>query len=414
MSSIKIGAICTPKNHPYQCFNTEIKIAGFAQMTPPLLVVSEIQNYRKEYDTENGQLKPQQAKCVYYSHKTHKFESYWLNIEQLKVITIDLEPVDHISNNEITVTTDTKDLANSGVQYFKSTSIEVIKKKFLNNIVVLKSCDYELGKQKTTFEKNNQSESRKINGHLDFLPPVLTVTDVIMNDEKIIHNKNTGMPNKICSNFLLKCKYYNPSTGGFSEHSLPIEVVNLVEVETENTFTTVNKCITQKLFIKQPLKSEIVLEGTNNLEHTYIQPLELIFNHYKYKLKYFDFFKNSYSEISLSDLDLQNKMLSLDNIVLLKIPEYNKKKEEFDKVEDYDFVIGEFYRITYKDTFDRITRRIILVKEFIKNKIVIADCLLRNGEERHFRIKDAILKVEILEQEIFENQIDVENLQKVN
>ena len=129
----------------------------------------------------------------------------------------------------------------------------------------------------------------------------------------------------------------------------------------------------------------------------------MVFNHYKYKLKYFDLFKNKYSETDLSEVDFKRNQISFDDFILEKVPEYKNDKQDFTSVKDYEFEIDKFYRITYNDVMGKVTRRVIFIKEFIKEKIVIADCLLRNGEERHFRIKDGILKIEALNSVFFED-----------
>ena len=79
---------------------------------------------------------------------------------------------------------------------------------------------------------------------------------------------------------------------------------------------------------------------------------------------------------------------------------------KFVTIEGDVFIVNQFYRIVYKDAQDRITERVIYITDFIKNKVLIADCLLRNGEERHFKIhKDNLLKIEILEQDFFNDVV---------
>lgn len=402
MSSIKIGAIFSLKNHPYTIGNTDVKISALAQMTPPLLVVTEILNNTKEFDTETGERKHKQIKCVFYSHKTHKFENYWFNPEQLTPITENniTSKLSTDDYNLVEIKTGDEDVLKSiGIENQKTKSLVDLKKEFLNCQVILKSCDYELGKQKSTFEKNGTKSAQKINAHLDFVPPVLTVIDIKQNDEKITHNPKTGNQKKISSFFLLKCKWYNPSLGTFSEDFLPIEAVNLIpeipSVSEVSTLILSNKLL--RLSLEKPLK----LESGKVLNHTYIQLIDLEFNHYKYTLNYFNFFSNSYDKIDLSKVDLSAIHISLDDIILEKIPEYDKIEQVFTSIKGFEFKNDNYYRITYSDILGKITKRVILVKEFIKEKIVIADCLLRNGEERHFKIDKSILKIEALDSKYF-------------
>ena len=405
MSYIKIGDIFSLKNHPYTTENTQIKISALAQMTPPLLVVTEILNSSNEYDTETGEKKSKQVKCIFYSHKTHKFETYWFNPDQLKAIKKKYEiNGDSINLHEKSGEVNTKDeidLNNLGIEAPKNESLFKLKKHYLNRQVILKSCDYELGKQKSTFEEKENKSSQKISAHLDFLPPVLTVIDVKKNEDKIAYNPKTGNQNKISSFFLLKCKWYNPSSGGFSEDFLPIEAVEIIPDVL--SIDNVKTLIADKSLFRLDLEKPIELEGGNKIYHTYIQATDLVFNHYKYKLKYFDFFKNKYSDTDLSEVDFKRNQISFDDFILEKVPEYKNDKQDFTSVKDYEFEIDKFYRITYNDVMGRVTRRVIFIKEYIKEKIVIADCLLRNGEERHFRIKDGILKIEALNSVFFED-----------
>ncbi len=237
----------------------------------------------------------------------------------------------------------------------------------------------------------------------DFLPPVLTVIDVKYNEEKIGYNHKSGNLKKITSVFLLKCKWYNSLSGNFSEEFIPIETVQ--KIEKENHLEIISKLISNKSFFRNTFKDHIVLKSGLVLNHSYIQPIELIFNHYKYKLKYFDFFKTKYSEIDLSEINLSGLnigIVELNDLITEKIPEYKPNLEDFTNVEDFVFEKDKYYRITYKDLQDRITKRVIFVKEFLTKKVLIADCLLRDGEERHFRLKKGgILKVEVLDSKYF-------------
>jgi hypothetical protein len=143
------------------------------------------------------------------------------------------------------------------------------------------------------------------------------------------------------------------------------------------------------------------LDSKLELRQTLIQPTELIFNHYKYKLKYYDFFKSVYLEVDIFKIINMN-FIDLEDVVIHRTPRYDVAKSDFITVDNFVFNISEFYRITYKDAQDKISKRIIYVTDFIKNKVVIADCLLRNGAERHFNLKkESILKIEELDQKIF-------------
>lgn len=395
MKRIKLGDLYSLKNHPFEESLTDIKIAALASMTPPILVVSEILNTPKEYDSETGKEKDKQIKCIFYSHKTHKFENLWFNSKVLKKIL-----QQENEENEIEPNGEIKTSISAKIEYPNSHSLEEIKEKFLYTQVILKSCDYELGKIKSTFIKTDNKSTEKINAHLDFLPPVLTVIDVKLNDEKISYNSKTGNLRKLSSVFLLKCKWYNPLSSFFSEEFIPIETIQ--QIKPSDSLETISQLIDDKELIRQNLKEPITLESGLELYHTYIQPNHLKFNHYKYELKYYDFFKSKFSEMDLTDFKIDDDNVKIDDFILEKVPDYDPIEQKFTSVNNFSFNEKTYYRITYKDTYDRITVRIIYVKKFVPKTIIIADCLLRNGDERHFRVSESsILKVEIINQKFF-------------
>lgn len=393
MPKIKLGDLYSLKNHPYELGLSDVKIAALANMTPPIFVVTEILNSLKEFDYETVKEKFKQVKCIFYSHKSHKFESLWLDIRHVKPIKKQgEEDIILDKNDEINTSSETENV--------RPISIEDVKKTFLNNQVILKSCDYELGKLKTTFVKTDNKSSQRVNSHLDFLPPVLTVIDVKNNEEKVGCNAKSGNLRKITSKILLKCKWYNPLSGGFSEDFIPLETVEMVKNITN--LEMISTLILNKTFFRNVFENHIELESGKIFHHSYIQPIELVFNHYKYRLKYFDFFKTKYTEIDLSEIIFENDVVGLNDLIIDKIPDYKTNIQEFTTISDLVFEKNKYYRLTYKDQQDRITRRVILVKDFIAKKVIIADCLLRDGQERHFRLKEgSILKVEILESKYF-------------
>lgn len=396
MNTVKLGHLYSLKNHPYDADIIDVQIAGYAAMSPPILVISEILNSPTEYDSDSGEVKPKQVRAIYYSHKSHKFENYWFDIKQLKsLIANQCVETDLHNNGEINTLVDKASI----LEYNKETSILEIKKKFVGNQVILKSCDYELGKKKISESINNSKKSKTINSHLDFLPPVLTVIDVKKNEEKNNYNPKTGNLRKISSVFILKCKWYNPMSGGFSEDFIPIDTIQIIE--PTNILSSISHLINNKTFIKQNSSNALVLESSEVLNHTYIQILSISFNHYKYIIEYFDFFRQKKSYIDLSTIIIGSNHISLDDLILTSIPKYDDQSKKILNVEDFVFTPGNYYRITYKDMHERITKRIIYVKLFVKKTIVVADCLLRDGSERHFRIKDAILRIEKLNQNYF-------------
>ena len=287
--NIKLGDLCSLKNHPYEKDVKKVQISAFASMTPPILVISEILNPPKEHDIETGLPKSKQVRGIFYCHKNHRFESIWVNLRELKLIK-ENELITNSKGNDKEFGNEEEVITRGFIlqKFPRSSSLESMKEKFLNKQVILKSCDLELGKLKTTFSQTDSKPSQTVKAHLDFLPPVLTVIDVKINDEKITFNPKSGNLKKISSAFLLKCKWYNPLQGSFWEDLIPVEAVDVVDIAT--TVEQVSRLIDTKEFIKQDLKEELVLESGVILQYTYRQPTKLVFKHYKYLVIYYDFF----------------------------------------------------------------------------------------------------------------------------
>lgn len=398
MFTLKIGSLCSTLNHPYTFNNSNVKISGLAQMTPPIMVIIEILNPDFKFDSESGELKKQQVKCAFYSHKSNKYESLWFMSDQLKLISS--QPLEE-GTDDPKISENDNALRNSGIAYLKDFNLKELKLDYINKRVIFKSCDIELGKKKITFEEQQGKERIRTSAHLDFVSPVMTVLDVKLNDEKIKYDGKTGYQKKITSNFLVKCKWFNPHSNAFSEDFLPIESIEIVESQTE-ILEKLN--INEKILIKHP--HSITLRSSNlKVDFTFIQPLELVFKHYKYVLKYKDLLRSSYDEVELNRIGVEEfyEPKYIENFVTRKTPRYNKTDSKFEIPEEFAFVIGEFYRITYRDAQENVTIRIIYVTDFEIGKVLIADCLFRNGEQRHFKpTKENLLKVEELNQDFFQ------------
>jgi len=396
MMKITLGDLYSLKNHPYSGEFTNIKISGLASMTPPILVVSEILNIPKQHDTETGKVKSGQVKCIFYSHKSHHFEDIWISINDIKPLA--QKKAEESAGEQVNHEIPTADFLLE--KYSNPGAIAEIRKEFLNAQVILKSCDLELGKLKTTFSQTENKPTDKVTAHLDFLPPVLTVTDVKTNEEKHSYNPKSGNLRKIFSTYLLKCKWFNPMSGSFSECLLPIDAVKkIIPVD----IISMKEAIKEKQIFRHDLHKDILVESNISISHTYIQPLEILFNHYSYQIRYYDIFRNRYSKMDVSAVVFEQKeKLKIDDLILEKFPEYKKELENYTTIKDFSYEKNQFYRITYRDLHGTITKRIIYLKEFVPNKILIADCFLRNGEERHFRLdENALLKLEVLNQNLF-------------
>lgn len=171
--------------------------------------------------------------------------------------------------------------------------------------------------------------------------------------------------------------------------------------------------LTGKYRLILKLKNPIQLETTNTQINNYvIKPLELVFNHYYYKLSYFDLFKRENLSICLNELIYErkkhfNSIYSLHNKLIFGA-QYPRYGTTLKLITEDIFEVNDYFLITYIDKLNRITKRIIRVlgkdsysegftinEEFPEKEyfFIIANCLFREGNIRHFnleQIKEAI------------------------
>lgn len=385
MSNFSLGNFVSLKNHPYLSDTHNIKIASNPNVTPPIMVIVEILNKDEEHNTSNGRKYENQVKCIYYSHKEGKFVDRWFKINELKLI----EGCNTNLNIDTFIDIDKYDL-------------EYIKDTFSTNLVCLKSVDFELNKKKVFLDNTDGKRSNKENHHLDFLPPVMTIIDVVKNKEEVKYSqKIENKKEKDCSKYLFKCKWYNPHTTSYSEDLFPVCSLGLISFDEED-IRIKNNLISEDIFITLNLSQEIELESSKQtVINKLISIKEIIYNHYYYEVGYFDLFSNQYLNVEL------NKLSIVSTIEKKKI--FGKKYPEYDKnITPVSFKIfseGAYYQIKYLDKLNRVTTRIIKYIEKSEwtdkddetdHKFLVANCLLRNGKIRHFNLDRIIEVKEIL------------------
>ena len=180
MDKLNIGDLVSLKSHPFNIFNESL-IGAFVDNTPPIMVISEVLK-SNSYDTESEEVDaetkkakklPNQYLCYFYSSKNSSFEKYWFKQNEIETINPDN---DESNQEKVTKTEDKVSLLN----------------KYKDNLVVLKSADLERGKKKTTWSRTKEEDINKTQAFLEFLPPVMTVIDVVENQNfnkviKVIH-----------------------------------------------------------------------------------------------------------------------------------------------------------------------------------------------------------------------------------
>lgn len=403
MESFALGEIVTLKNHPYYSTNNKILITADAAMTPPLMVVTEVYNdYKKTlgFDEKSGvqESNTSKIKCVFYSNKTHKYESNWFLIDQIKNIS-------NINSNE-------------GVQNLSLENIIVLSKEsdineLINKNVILKSWEIELGKKKSSFSYDSYSDknNNKITACLSFLPPVMVIIGVKKVDELKESNfdKKTGAKKRVFAKILLKCRWFNPLTNAFSEEFFTPESLEIVIDHDLKSIDKIQHFIKENKFIRF---NNPKLKTYNN-GNTIGKPLKISFNHCYYQLEYFDFLTNKNETLKLLDFKSEKvetvSLYSKDYAPYYGNLESAKKVKQFLKEEiEIPRKSNKIFRIKYKSKKGVLSTRTISECEFLdhhlvdegldskKNKYIKAKCFKRDGKERHFRFK-GIKKIEILD-----------------
>lgn len=375
-----LGDLVSTKNHPYfQDSTSKILIKARAEFTPPILNIFEVNT--PEYFNENTGKKAIQYHCVYYDSKIGDFETKWFKENELKAIK---------SNGD----------GNAIIKSLKGGD----KSTLINKQCILNSVELELAKLKSNYEGSFSSTSNKITAHLDFLPPLLEIIELVNTTTDKNFDKKTGK--RIKSTQQVKCKWYNPTRNTFSEKILPIDVLQLVELPNSEDLKKVEKSIKTGDYYcfetSDKENSKTIIATIRNI----------VFNHYKYEI-YGTNLVNGQTE------KLDNNQIFKTDPIPLRSKEVESTKsvfvdKEYPRIEDKKYIEislekDQFYFITYQDKFDSITKRIIKVVGQYKierndNQIDIIEgiCYLRNQETRYFNPQKIVNSVKV-NASLFEN-----------
>lgn len=396
MTHLSIGDLVCLQNHPYLLKNQNIKIAANAEMTPPIMIVGEILD-KNEFNTLNGKQSEVQLRCYYYSTKDGKYIDKWIKAEQLKKLEIDKTYLDIGKLSDI-----------------DNYDIEFLKKLYLNKLVCLKSVDFELNKKKIFIDSSDGIRTNKENNHLEFLPPVMTIIDIVKNkEEKKFSSTKPDHVEKDLSKYMFKCKWYNPKTSSYSEELIPSVILGIVNDQTKD-LEKINSGINENLYIIINLKNNFELEDSSKLVfNNIIKPVELIYNHYYYKLNAFDYIKQKIASYPLDDIINNDSLIDFRERTTVFGHTYPRYKTSFRPITANIFNDNEYYLIKYRDKFSKITTRIIKIiyKEpytdpdtNIDHIFFVSNCLYRKGHIRHFNISQILESTEIINgTKIFEN-----------
>ena len=392
MDKLNIGDLVSLKSHPFNIFNESL-IGAFVDNTPPIMVISEVLK-SNSYDTESEEVDietkkakklPNQYLCYFYSSKTSTFEKHWFKENEIKKIDFDTEN----NQEKVTKTEDKVSLLN----------------KYKDNLVVLKSADLELSKKKTTWSRTKEEDINKTQAFLEFLSPVMTVIEVVENqnfNKDRVNPKNGEIKRESCK-FLLKCKWFNPIKQTFSEEIIPYKILQLVEFNS-NKIEFIEKGInTKNVFQLIEKDLNISLENSRYSFNKYIIELkEVVFQNHLMKIFYKNLINNKIESKIIENLEIIDSEKEFKQFVDSEFPNYSNS--EYNNPLKLEWQKDKFYKIDYLDKKGKFTTRIITnckVEEFETEdeekdvKFVIANCLLRDGKIRHFRVSNITARSEL-------------------
>ena len=393
MDKLNIGDLVSLKSHPYNIFNGTL-IGAFVNNTPPIMVISEVLNSNSydteseeiDFDTKKAKKLPNQYLCYFYSSKTSTFEKHWFKENEIERINSD---TDETNKEEIKKTEDKVSLLN----------------KYKDNLIVLKSADLELGKKKTTWSRTKEEDINKTQAFLEFIPPVMTVLDVVENknfNKDRVNPKNGEIKRESCK-FLLKCKWFNPIKQTFSEEIIPYKILQLVEFNS-NKIEFIEKGInTKNVFQLIEKDLNISLENSRYSFNKYIIELkEVVIQNHLMKIFYKNLINNKIESKIIENLEIIDSEKEFKQFVDSEFPNYSNS--EYNNPLKLEWQKDKFYKIDYLDKKGKFTTRIITnckVEEFETEdeekdvKFVIANCLLRDGKIRHFRVSNITARSEL-------------------
>lgn len=370
MPNINLGDFVTLKNHAYQANLTKILIGADATFTPPIMVVCETLSLDNVESTDVGNEHTSQVKAIFYSHRTHKYEMYWFKVEEVKLITSNINPV----GNDITI---------------QESTLDELKSLFFSKLVILKSIELELGKNKLSQElRSFDNLIFKKNSHLDFVPPVMTVLDVRINEKLKGGLQNSkSKTRRTLGKFEFKCKYYNPISTTYSEEWLPVDC--LIDVtgnfELQDASNLLDQCF---IF---PLEAPMQFEDCDKIQiSTLIRFKKIVYHHYKYVFIGEDLWTPRKIKVSVNEA-MALKKISLERMLEKRVP----NKDRHYPLDRSDFKINGLYEISYLSDKAISTSRFIYIidkytirSEHENEYMIVANCLLRNGQVRNFKMSN--------------------------
>ena len=363
-----LGDIVALHSHPYFLESNTALISGEAQMLSPLMIIVEILEESTENEkgvADDTSIRRRKCKCLWYSHKSHKFEEDWIQSDLLKLV----QQTEFIDEYELR-----------------------------SKQVIFKTLRLEIGKQKSStsgdLSSDSEMKSTTISPLLSFVSPVMQVLEVKDNLEAVTR-ASKAKAKRILSAYLVKCKWFNPLDNKMSESFLPIEALQILDVVNQDRLKEIELIITDGSYFK-------INSGG---QETIVKPQKILFRNGLYYLQCYDFIENK----SRADLEINTiKWPTLKEYFLDSAPKFSAtivlSSSVLDMFKKLDSSKAKnFLRIKYLNNNQIISYRTIKEWKLIvgsdpdSESYVTGYCCLRK-QERTFKIS-GIQKLEQLKVE---------------
>ncbi|KZE77151.1 hypothetical protein HX030_12640 [Myroides odoratimimus] len=353
--SFNIGDLVVFNTHPYTETYFNIKIVGYSEYTPPIMIVNKVNDKSPKglfveciyYDSKGGKyliknLKGQDLKILDYPNNLEKLVGdEKLGFFERKKMLFEIDILQQMLELD-------KEFTDSGI-------CELMKDEYFHKKVALKSIDIELHKHKINRENIN-GELIETN-HLEFLPPVMSIIDFRFINEKNKFCKVTNTPL-----IELKCKWYNSQSKTYSEDFFKAEILYEINqhLEADDVFNYYLDQLESNSYNIVTLDKEMKLEESNiTVKYTLVQIQEILFKHYFYQA----FVVNLIDSKKESRL-IKEKATEISEKELWGAKFPNFKEPYGRSILEYKFDINQYYYILYSDKLDRLTKRIIYVRNY--------------------------------------------------
>jgi len=360
-----------------------VKISAYNHFTPPLMIVTEVKHGLK-YDKESGKQKDS-FKCLFYSTSAGAFEENWFRLDEIKLIEKGKSLFSDHENHDLTH----------------------LKKKLIGTKAILITVDMELGKKVVFPDTNPLKKNPRQKSLLDFLPPLGTIINISTIPQHIKYDETSGKIDFEKCRILAKLRWYNNHTGKISEKEIPLNALkNVPEPAIRDDINPDIIYIIPKPILLENYKSPVI-------QRIPVKFQDIIFKHYYYEYRVRNLFNNQleiYKSDSLTEGDGETIILMDEKIEswfepLTLLDSEEKLSEE--KVEKWK---DKWIQINYIDRSGQYTTRIIFVRGITKFPfydspspipLIEANCLLRDGAIRHFRI-DRIMAYKVEKEDGFD------------